>query len=149
MSHGCGMTEFCTSFEWSQQQKCSWLSPTVYLCLILVFISLLKYIKCILTLSPSHFQDPGSGRRNECVMQFPGTILHWIIFVTSLWLIPVTQGQYDICYFKDNVESCHHGTFDALLLTLPDNICFTGTCGDLEDCLLCSDCSVANWVTFA
>ena len=82
-------------------------------------------------------------------MQCPGTILHWIILLASLWLLPVTQGQYDICYLKDNVESCYHGTFDPPLLSLPDNICFTSPCGDLEDCLLCSDCSVVNWVTFA
>lgn len=105
---------------------------------------------CILiTLKARFFFRSRIWKAERVLMQFPGTFFHWLTFLTLLWLIPSSLGQYDICYFKNNEETCHHGTFDPPLLSLPDNICSSSSCGNLEDCQLCSDCSVVNWVTFA
>ena len=81
-------------------------------------------------------------------MQFPGSIIEYLI-LGSVFIIHPIYGQYDICYLQNNKERCFIGTFDPPIHNIPDNICAVGDCDGSDDCQLCSQCSVVNWVTYA
>ena len=69
--------------------------------------------------------------------------------VLFLLLVPVTAALYDICYFRNGIETCSVGNFDPPLLQIPPNACSVESCTDPDNCTLCSDCEVVNWVTYA
>ena len=79
-------------------------------------------------------------------MQLP--LLNLSLF-SLLLCIHSTFALYDICYFQNMTETCTIGDFDPPLYNIPNNICSVESCPDNDDCLMCSDCDVVNWVTFA
>ena len=66
-----------------------------------------------------------------------------------LQYISFSLGLYHICYYHRTTEWCAIGDFDPPVLELPDNICAVEQCPEHQTCLMCSDCPVVNWVTFA
>ena len=81
-------------------------------------------------------------------MQLPWPNLSLVVLLT-LVISPSALAMYDICYFQNKTERCAVGNFDPPIIELPRNICFVDSCPTNSTCLLCSDCSVANWVTYA